>query len=527
MSIIPSVHNNILFHLFPNITLKNPDVLIIGSGIGSMSAGAALSKFGYKVLLLEQHYIPGGLTQMFSRKGFNWESGIHGVGTVQDNALVKKMYDSLSSKKVLWKSLGDIYEEINFPNRKINVHAGLDKYYEELIKLFPREKVNLLKYKSVLVRAASQSLPMYLMKRFSFKTAAVLNFILGIFHKNWWNTTTEKILSRYNFSDELKTILASQMGYYGSLPSESSFAIHSLVLDHYKNGSYFPAGGSKSIAEGLLLTIVKAGGEIICKADVKKILFDKNKAYGVELVNGAQILCKKIISGIGAKATTKLCSDNTRLSKWSTSINNIKNSPSYICMNVGFQGDITQFGAEAKNRWYYSTWDLKEKYWDFENNPTPPIVYISFPSLKDSENINNSSHTMEAIAFVKWENFSNWENSKFGKRPEDYTEFKKILSEKFSDYLKSIMPDIMKMAIYSDLSTPLSNSHFVRSNNGAIYGLEATPERFRNPYLRVLTPAKGLYMTGIDTTAMGMAGGLVSGIMTASRLKFSILKLLA
>ncbi len=526
MSVMPFIKNNILYHTYPEITLTEPDVLIIGSGIGSMSAGAALSKKGYRVLLLEQHYIPGGLTHMFTRKGYNWESGIHGVGTVQENALVRKMYESLSSKKVVWKSLGDIYEEINFPNRKINVHAGLDKYYNELIKLFPDEKEKLLKYKFVLIQAASQSLPMYFMKRFSAKTAAVLNFILKIFHKDWWNITTDQILRKYNFTDELKTILSSQLGYYGNLPNESSFGIHSLVLDHYKDGSFFPAGGSKSITEGLLLTIIKAGGEIICKADVKKILFNKNKAVGVELVNGDRILCNKIISGIGAKATTKLCDHNFKLKKWSDSINKLKNSPSYICLNVGFKGDIKKFGAEAKNRWYYSSWDLKEKYWDFENNPTPPIVYISFPSLKDSDN-NTSSHTMEAIAFVEWEKFSKWKNTKFGKRPEDYNELKKMLTKKFSEYLKTIMPDIMKMEAFSDLSTPLSNSHFVRSNNGAIYGLEATPERFRNPHLRVITPAKGLFMTGIDTTAMGLAGGLVSGIMTASRIKFSILKMLS
>jgi all-trans-retinol 13,14-reductase len=523
---MPFIKNNILFHIFPEITLTNPDVLIIGSGIGSMSAGAALSIKGYKVLLLEQHYIPGGLTHMFTKKGYKWESGLHGIGTVQKNAVVKKMFDALSSKELIWNSLGDIYEEINFPGKKINVYAGLDRYYDELIKLFPKEKEKLIKYKSVLLRAASQSLPMYVMKRFSVKTAAVLNYFLKIFHKDWWNTTTEKILSKFNFTDELKTILSSQLGYYGNLPTESSFGIHSLVIDHYKNGSFFPAGGSKSITEGLLLTIIKAGGEIICKADVKKILFKKNKAAGVELVNGDQILCKKIISGIGAKATTKLCEHNSRLTNWRTSINKVKNSPSYICMNVGFKGDIRKFGAEAKNRWYYSSWDLKEKYWDFENNPTPPIVYISFPSLKDMDNNTSKTHTMEAIAFVDWEKFSVWENSKFGNRPENYNKFKKILTEKFTNYLKKIMPEIMKQASFSDLSTPLSNNHFVRSNNGAIYGLEATPERFRNPHLRVVTPVKGLFMTGIDTTAMGLAGGLVSGIMTASRIKFSILKML-
>ncbi len=53
------------------------DVIVIGSGIGGMAAAAALSKTGYRVLLLEQYHTLGGLTHSFSRDGFSWDVGIH------------------------------------------------------------------------------------------------------------------------------------------------------------------------------------------------------------------------------------------------------------------------------------------------------------------------------------------------------------------------------------------------------------------------------------------------------------------
>lgn len=46
----------------------NYDAIVIGSGMGGLTAAVGLSKFGgQKVLVLEQHYTAGGFTQTFSR----------------------------------------------------------------------------------------------------------------------------------------------------------------------------------------------------------------------------------------------------------------------------------------------------------------------------------------------------------------------------------------------------------------------------------------------------------------------------
>ena len=59
---------------------KEWDTIIIGTGIGGMSCGAALAKMGHRVLMLEQHYLPGGYTHMFARKGYEWDVGVHAIG---------------------------------------------------------------------------------------------------------------------------------------------------------------------------------------------------------------------------------------------------------------------------------------------------------------------------------------------------------------------------------------------------------------------------------------------------------------
>ena len=60
------------------------DAVIIGTGMGGMVAGATLAKVGKRVLLLEQHNIPGGFTQTFKRPGYRWDVGVHIVGEMSD-----------------------------------------------------------------------------------------------------------------------------------------------------------------------------------------------------------------------------------------------------------------------------------------------------------------------------------------------------------------------------------------------------------------------------------------------------------
>ena len=50
---------------------------------------------------------------------------------------------------------------------------------------------------------------------------------------------------------------------------------------------------------------------------------------------------------------------------------------------------------------------------------------------------------------------------------------------------------------------------------GAIYGIEPTPERYRNPYLRPRTPVRDLLLSGSDMASVGVMGAFVGGVLSA------------
>ncbi len=71
------------------------DFIIIGGGLGGLTAGAKLAKEGKKVLLLEQHDRPGGCATTFKRKEFTMEVGLHEMEGLYPRDKKMKMFEDL------------------------------------------------------------------------------------------------------------------------------------------------------------------------------------------------------------------------------------------------------------------------------------------------------------------------------------------------------------------------------------------------------------------------------------------------
>lgn len=502
---------------------KEWDYIVIGSGMGGMTTAAMLSNLGKKVLVLEQHYVPGGFTHTFRRKGYEWDVGVHAVGEVTTHTLPGRILHSLTKGTLEWASLGEHYEEMYYPGDfKIQFPSHPKVFRQTLLAAFPDEEKAIDDYFE-LIQNVSKSMRSYYLSRIMPKwTRPISDSLLAGKAQKYLEQRTSDVIQSLTSNKRLQNIFVAQWGYYGSLPKDSSFAIQALVVRHFSHGAYYPVGGSSRIATTLLKTVADNGGWTRICADVAKIKMENGRAVGVELQEGEVIKSKAVISATGALTTLKtLLPESEQQREWVKQTQaQLRPSPAHLCLNIGFKGDIRSAGCSPANKWFWNVWEMKEREWqvDPDNIGTCPLLYCSFPSLKDPEHDpgEENRHTGEVVTFVPWSLFSKWDGTRWRKRGDEYGALKEKLKEVMLEQFLSKMPELREMVDYVELSTPVSTTYFNRAMEGAIYGIEPTPERFQNPWLRPKSPIPKLYMSGSDMASVGVIGAMMGGVLCAA-----------
>lgn len=508
-----------------NIKLNDTyDAILIGSGMGSLTTGALLAKEGKKVLILEKHYTAGGFTHVFKRKGYEWDVGIHYIGDVQrPNSPMKKLFDYVSNGNLKWADMGDVYDRIIIGDKKYDFVKGVENFKNQLVAYFPNEKEAIASYITHVITAnkanssfyASKAIPVFLNKLIGWKMRKK--------YLKYSDKTTYEVISSITQNEDLIKVLTGQYGDYGLAPKQSSFVMHAAVVKHYFQGGSFPIGGSSQIVSTIEPIITNAGGAIVISADVKEIIIESNKAKGVLMADGKSFYADTIISGAGVINTFKKLIPKAISAKHGLldKLQKVKPSVSHVSLYIGLNGSPEELELPKTNLWIYPEKGdhdtLVSNYVNDLNEPFP-VVYVSFPSAKDPDWSNRypGKSTIDIITLLPYDRFSNWEGSKWMKRGESYDEFKENIAQRLFAELFKQLPHLKDKVDHYELSSPLTTQHFVNYDKGEIYGIDHTPDRFRQKFLQPRTPIKGLYLTGQDIVTAGVGGALFAGLITAS-----------
>ena len=498
------------------------DSIIIGSGIGGLCAAALLGIKGKRVLVLEKHFKIGGWTHTFKRKGYEWDVGIHYIGQVhRPTSPVRKLFDIISDGQLQWSQMDDNYDRIIFPDQSYNFVAPRSRFIEDMIKYFPKEERAILKYIDLLDSVAKSSRSYFSQKAFTgFLDKISYPLMTRKFFK-YSDKTTLDVLKSLTDDKKLIGVLTGQWGDYGLPPSRSSFAMHSFVVRHYLDGANYPTGTSRKIAETISDLIEKNGGSLYVNAPVKSIEVNKGKATGVVMDNGEIIRSRSIISNAGVFNTVnRLLNHNKSNSILSNQMKSIRQTKSYVCLHLGLNKSAEDLEIKNTNLWIYSDYDHDKAVQNYIDNPKSdfPIVYVSFPSAKDndwSEKHPNKA-TIEAITLSRMRWYKKWEHLDWKKRGSDYEEDKKRLSKRILDVIEKHVEGLKGNIDHQELSTPLTVRDLANYTKGEMYGIDHSPDRFRQRWLRPQSSTKNLYFVGQDITTVGVSSALFSGLLTAS-----------
>jgi len=498
------------------------DVLLIGSGIGCLSAASILAQlFGKRVLMIERHSKLGGFTHVFKRQGkFEWDVGLHYVGEMAKGSTSRSVCDLVTGGAVRWQPMPEAYDVFVYPGLTFQARAGKGRLRTDLIAAFPEEAEAINGYFRDLDRAV-QWLGRHFVGTSLPRLLSPVGALASAFGSGDALMTTRSYLEGRFRDEKLRALLASQWGDYGLPPGQSAFALHAMIASHYLSGAFYPIGGAGGIASAVKPIIESAGGQVLVNHSVEEILIEGSKAVGVRAVQRKGeppteefFYADAVISGVGALLTyTKLLPRTVPLS-FREDVETFPRGTSHVTLYVGFKDDPRKLGVHGENYWMYDTFD-HDMVFEERNDLVRGVArhcYLSFPSLKNPQ---AAGHTAEIIAFIGREPFEQWAGQTVKKRDEGYQQLKGRIADALLRFVDDRIPGFKDMVEYAELSTPLSNEHYTGYPGGYIYGVPGIPERYRKSWIGFKTPIRNLFMVGADSSMHGITGAMMSGAVGA------------
>jgi len=182
---------------------------------------------------------------------------------------------------------------------------------------------------------------------------------------------------------------------------------------------------------------------------------------------------------------TVACLDAQVAPAWHETVQALRPGLSYLALYLGFNGDIAAAGATAANVWIYESEGIG-RLWLAPADEDAPGLFVSFPSLKDPAT--KGKHTAEVVALCDARVFGPWLHLPVGERPEEYVALKAWIEQRMVAQFRRHFPALAPMLEFHEPSTPVTQRHFVRSPDGAMYGLEMSARRLGSDALDIRTP---------------------------------------
>lgn len=505
--------------------MENYDAIIIGGGLGGLVSGAKLSKEGKKVLLLEQHYVPGGCATSFKRKGFIMEVGLHEMDGLDENDLKTEVFKDLGVfDNVEFLRIPEFYRVVS-ERVDIVIPDNTKEAIKVLTEYFPDEGKGITKYFKTInaIRNEIKRLPLERWKAvllFPIFPLLYPNLVLNTFN------TLGRFLDKITKNEDLKLVLAANVGYYHDNPYSMSLIYYSTPQAAYYNGGYFIKGGSQKLSDFLSNVIKSNGGEILLNHLVTKIIIKNNKAAGVEYRKTSgqssetkSVFAKTIIANAAIPNVVDMLPEREQ-ALLNTRIKKLKIACSLISIYIGFKKEVKEL-----NNKHYSTFvidksvtNLSDIMKNFRDDfSSRNFVFVDYSQIDSS--LAPKGKSFGAVCTIDY--LSNW--SKLSK--EEYKKKKEEVSQLYFNKLEKLIPGITAQIEYYEVGTPKTIQRYTLNPDGTAYGFAQTPNQSGVFRLPNKSPIKNLYFASAWTNpGGGFTGAILSGSFCAREVEQALNK---
>jgi all-trans-retinol 13,14-reductase len=495
--------------------MKYFDYVVLGAGLGGLSAAACLSRQGYRVAVLEQHYLPGGCCHTFAYGEYSFCADVHYIYQCGQGQTVDRFLNYID-RKVPFNSLApDCIDRVITPEVDFRIPLGWENLRDRLLSTFPEEASAINHYCDEIehlhqaVVDLGQEVHWYASK---WSDWLKLPKYWHLFSKRM--QTLQDLYDQAGLSPKLQDLLAGQSGDYALPPKDIALLVHTSLVSDYAEGAYYPQYHFKHLVNTIVDAITARGGVVELSTPVEHIDVKDHSVQSVTAGGDLYRATRGYISDLDPKLTVKLmhsahalsAQEQHRLTDYEYSM-----SAFNIYLGLDSRFDPSRYGIGNWNIWYYPTGNLNEAYQQqLEGNLNHPWIFLSCPTLKSAEPgmAPAGHHVLEIATVCSYQSFKGlYESDRSAYKAKKRTVYQSIMNS-----VRDLIPDVdnyIRMKLYG---TPTTSEYYLGQPQGNIYGANLIPSQVGLRRIGYHTELDNLFLVGASAGYPSVPGVISNGM---------------
>jgi all-trans-retinol 13,14-reductase len=484
--------------------MKTYDDIVVGSGISGLTMTLLLAMNGHRVLLLEKSPHIGGSLSRFSKRGLLFDTGFHFTGGLHEDGILSNILSFLGLRESIEPIfLSDACRNQFFfesEGKRYELPSGIDNIRNQLTGYFPGEAAAIGRYFDKVLSVCS-------------RTPSLNIYDNEIAHPNLDEdfVSLDAVLKDLTSNAVLRGLFSSYAMCYGVRPCDISFANHSrMVLNFYESIACVKDGGDAFIRAfqkkfKLYDVDIRCGSTIAELADIHG-----SKVGRFVLDTGEEVSAGSCVFTIHPKEILRLLPKKRYSKAFASRVTAFESSAGFFSLFATLKPGSKDPNPETSLLSLFPDADVNNLL-DPAYQGVPALVIIKSPD--STEGAGGKGICILEPSFS--EQVSGWSDSRRGKRPQAYLDYKQARVEAIKDHIFRVIPEYRDGLDIIDAGSMLTFKEYLNSPDGSAYGVKQKMGQFN---LIGKLPLHNLYAAGQSSLLPGIIGAMMSSLIVGRRM---------
>lgn len=497
------------------------DVIVIGSGMGGLSAATHLAQKNLNVLVLEQHDKIGGCTTSFQRGDFTFDVSLHGMpggGPGKNNRALYKLLEMTGvGRKVEMFELPYFYRSV-YPGIDITIPSNWDGFKKTLKQRWPEEAEGIDKFHELCSDLMKDLLSLKNMFRYDGVKRFFVKAMVPIRQPTLfeWRDKTFKDLMDFCFeSDDIKAVVSQLWVYYGAPVSEQSALISMAATESYlSDGVWHIKGTSQALSDAYSERIRELGGELKTGTMVKEIVVQNGVATGVATEQGDTYQSRYVVSNTDPyQLVYELVGVEEFPHAYVDKLESMKPANSLYGVYLGLNIDLRDLGYRDTEIFYNTSKDSAILYENmaYGNLDEGSVAITIYSNYGDPVYAPPGKSVVVLNAYSSIEAWPEY-------KTDAYYEMKNKKAKELIGLAANVIPELENRNCIEEMDafTPYTIKRYTKNKGGVVYGFYLSPNQWQKIPNR--TPIENIFIAGSWSQVWHGAGAAQINGWRAARL---------